>query len=170
MPSQKRQTGFTLIELIIVIVLLGILAATTAPRFINLQVDANKAALEGLGGAISSAANLVYAKAVIQNVVNDAASNVDIDSDGVNDVATIYGYPSGNRTTGISNVVDLGDDWAYSDVFGGGQLYITFSSLTGFSGRTNNNIPITQTRCYLTYRPSTSSNVPPTVSYTTTGC
>ena len=48
----KRQGGFTLIELVVVIVILGILAVTAAPRFLNLQDDARDSALEGLKGAI----------------------------------------------------------------------------------------------------------------------
>ncbi|GHY14243.1 MSHA biogenesis protein MshA [Vibrio cholerae] len=44
----KRQGGFTLIELVVVIVILGILAVTAAPRFLNLQGDARKASLQGL--------------------------------------------------------------------------------------------------------------------------
>lgn len=48
----KRQGGFTLIELVVVIVILGILAVTAAPRFLNLQDDARESALQGLKGAM----------------------------------------------------------------------------------------------------------------------
>jgi MSHA pilin protein MshA len=68
----KSNRGFTLIELIAVIVILGILAVTAVPQFVDLRDDARNASAAGVGGAISSATTMNYAK----GMANSAATTV----------------------------------------------------------------------------------------------
>ena len=68
----KSTKGFTLIEMVVVIVILGILAVTAAPRFLNLQSDARKATLDGFIGAFKAADGIVMGKASIHGVEKSA--------------------------------------------------------------------------------------------------
>lgn len=63
----NKQAGFTLIELVVVIVILGILAATALPKFVDLSGEAKTAAVQGVAGGVSSAAAVNYAAYAASN-------------------------------------------------------------------------------------------------------
>ena len=108
----KKQAGFTLIELVIVIIILGILAVTAAPKFLNLQDDAKKAAADGVFSGVSSAMQLVYSKSAIEGEEKAAKTDNPVPSVGSAGgvVATHLGYPTA-AWAGIGKAISLDGAW-----------------------------------------------------------
>lgn len=100
----KRQQGFTLIELIVVIVILGILAATAVPKFVDLQVDARSAVIQGVAGSINTAKELVRARWLANG--SSTATTVSLDGTTNVNVDTTLGYPAAT-TLGIGAAITL---------------------------------------------------------------
>lgn len=86
---KRQQSGFTLIELVLVIVILGILAAFALPRFTDLSTEARIAAVNGLAGSVRSGAALAHATQLAQGV----ASTGSITVDGIT-ITLVGGYPN----------------------------------------------------------------------------
>lgn len=167
---QRKQQGFTLIELIIVIVILGILAATASPKFLNLQSDAKVSTVQGLSASLKSAANIVYSKALVQGVASSA--NASTTNPAVN---VVYGYPDAgraniqaileitSRATGNA-AADNGEDWEIAVV---GAVARIFPA--GDYDGSNNQFGNDQA-CYVEYTEATDANTPATVNVFTDEC
>lgn len=84
-----RQKGFTLIELVVVIVILGLLAATALPRFVDLTGNAREASVAGVAGGLRSAAALSKA-----HVLVNGSGGGSITMDGVAVAVNVSGYPT----------------------------------------------------------------------------
>lgn len=104
---KSKQQGFTLIELVVVIVILGILAAVAIPRYVGYTTEARIAALNGLAGGLRSSVALVQGRYI---ALNNGVTPVTL-LDGVTTVAVSVGASGGIPTmaaNGIGNAVDVG--------------------------------------------------------------
>lgn len=153
----SNQAGFTLIELVVVIVILGILSATALPRFIDLSSDARVATLESLEGSMRSASNLVNLKARVQNKT-DCSTDPVIDI-GDESITLRCGYPC-PHSNGIAKAVDTDESFTWS----GGNC----GGLAGAIEVKINDAP-DPNNCKIRYS-SARENIPPDFAPTTTGC
>ncbi len=109
----KKQTGFTLIELVMVIVILGILAAVALPKFVNLGGDARTSVIQGVEGSMRGANAEIYAMAAQATGGLGATSTVTINGATVN---TAYGYAA--TVADLEKVMDLSPPGDFTTVVG----------------------------------------------------
>jgi len=158
--SKRFQGGFTLIELIIVIIILAILAATALPRFANLQVQARVAKLNGALGAMKGAGALAHAACLASTPQCTAT----LEMEGVN-VTMIHAYPTADAagivTAAGINAGPTSEDGYNTELGGPGAGTLLRLMVMG-------NDPV---NCSFTYTAPVAANRSPTYGpLVTSGC
>lgn len=157
--GRNIQAGFTLIEIVVVIALLGILSAVALPRFLDVTEDAQRSKIESLMGTIATANAQIYAKAYLAggDKLTTLNNTIKLNDEG-GDIPIRFGYPA--VVPALFDAFDdiyyfSTDDWDFSyDVPGVTSLRISPKGINNFTTA----YPITKiSRCYLEYTAPTTA-------------
>jgi len=151
----KRQAGFTLIELVMVIVILGILSAFALPRFADLGSEARTASLNGALGAVKSASSIAHASFLVSGDSNAGTAGVQVDLEGT-EINMTNGYPEASATVGITAAAQIADDFTVTST-------ATVTTVTAVGAAT-------PASCAFTYTEAGAGAAPVISAATTTGC
>lgn len=187
MKSMNKQQGFTLVELIIVIVILGILAVTAAPKFFNFTEDARVSVLEGAAGSIKAANTMVHGKATLAGLAGAALACFDTTNKTVTAPATgtapnltcasgedeiVYGYLGAVKAV-FEGAVELSDFTVVDSTLGtaanGYAVPVAADTLRIAASEAEAKAAANE-ECYITYTPAASKGAVPTVDVDTDGC
>ncbi|MCB2382976.1 prepilin-type N-terminal cleavage/methylation domain-containing protein [Shewanella sp. SR1] len=120
---KTKQTGFSLIELVIVIVILGLLAATAIPRFLNVTDDAEDVSVDGVAGGLSTAVSFVRSQWEVDGRQN---SSVILDGTSVS-LDPRFGYPTGTSVTSATAMTNVSCQQVFNTVLQSAPRNVLFN-------------------------------------------